>query len=111
MITKLVAIKLGTDPVGELPPWSFHRTLEEFLYCPKCDATYSVLADYEWAVSRHFEDESRRHIMLLKKTLTRGHAVGHRITHFETNGVHVVAHTGAETIDLSQMRPATKHIM
>jgi uncharacterized C2H2 Zn-finger protein len=85
----IAAIKLGTDPVAPLPPATFHRTLEEFLYCPKCDATYSLVVDYDWAVSRHFEDESRRHMTLLRKSIFRGHSVDHRITHFETNGVMV----------------------
>jgi hypothetical protein len=104
----IAAIKLGTDPVGPLPPASFHRTLEESLYCPKCEATYSLMADYDWAISRHFEEESRRHISLLKKTIFRGHGAGHRVTHFETNGVVVTGHTKAEPIVLPLV---SKHIM
>jgi hypothetical protein len=105
----LAAIQLGTDPVAPLPRATFHRTLEEPLYCPKCDATYSLIADYDWAISRHFEEESRRHIALLRKTIFRGHSAGHRITHFETNGVVVTAHQkAADPIDLPVI---TKHIM
>ena len=105
----IVAIKMGTDPVAPLPRAAFHRTLEDPLYCPKCDATYSLVADYDWAVSRHFEEESRRHISLLKKTIFRGHGAGHRITHFETNGVVVQAHVkGADPMDLPL---ASRHIM
>lgn len=89
----LAAIKSGTDPIGPLPPASFHRTLEEHIYCPKCDATYLVLGDYDWVTDRHFEEESRRHLSLLRKTIFRGHTAGHRITHFETNGVTVIHHT------------------
>jgi hypothetical protein len=89
----IAAIQLGTDPIAPLPPATFHRTLEEHLYCPKCSATYSLTVDYDWAVSRHFEEESRRHLNLLRKIIFRGHAAGHRITHFETNGVVVTAHT------------------
>jgi len=89
----IAAIKSGTDPVAPLPPASFHRTLEEHLYCPKCEATYMLVVDYDWATSRHFERESTRHIALLRKTIFRGHAADHRITHFETNGVAVILHT------------------
>jgi hypothetical protein len=67
----IAAIKLGSDPIAPLPPASFHRTLEEPLYCPKCEATYSLIADFDWAISRHFEEESRRHLSLLKKTIFR----------------------------------------
>jgi hypothetical protein len=88
----IAAIKAGTDPVAPLPAAAFHRTLEEPIYCPKCEATYNLVVDYDWAVSRHFEEESRRHVSLLRKTIMRGHGVGHRITHFETNGVVVVGH-------------------
>jgi hypothetical protein len=51
-----------------------------------------LVVDYDWAVSRHFENESRRHITLLRKTIFRGHSHGHHITHFETNGVVVTLH-------------------
>jgi len=88
----IAAIRSGTDPVAPLPPAAFHRTLEEPIYCPKCEATYMLVVDYDWAVSRHFESESRRHITLLRKTIFRGHSHGHHITHFETNGVVVTLH-------------------
>lgn len=89
----LVAIKSGTDPIAPLPPAAFHRTLDTPLYCPRCEATYFLLADYDWAVSRHFEEESRHHVMLLRKTIRIGHNHGHHITHFETNGVVVTRYT------------------
>jgi len=102
----LAAIKSGTDPVAALPPGSFHRWLEEPIYCPKCEATYMLVADYDWAISRHFEEESRRHIAMLRKTITRGHAAGHRITHFETNGVAVNAHSAVtEALPLHPLEP------
>ena len=88
----IAAIRSGTDPVAPLPPAAFHRTLEDPIYCPKCEATYMLVVDYDWAVSRHFENESRRHITLLRKTIFRGHSHGHHITHFETNGVVVTLH-------------------
>jgi hypothetical protein len=88
----IAAIRSGTDPVAPLPQAAFHRTLEEPIYCPKCEATYMLVVDYDWAVSRHFENESRRHITLLRKTIFRGHSHGHHITHFETNGVVVTLH-------------------
>jgi len=104
----IAAIKSGTDPVAPLPPATFHRTLEDPIYCPKCEATYNLIADYDWAISRHFEDESRRHITMLRKAIFRGHSVGHRITHFETNGVAVTHHTEPRPIPLPPIPP---HIM
>ena len=106
----IAAIRSGTDPVAPLPPATFHRWLEDPIYCPKCEATYMLVADYDWAISRHFEDESRRHIALLRKTIFRGHAVDHRITHFETNGVAVTGHTPEKPITLETLKPATKLI-
>jgi len=105
----LVAIKSGTDPVAPLPAAAFHRTLETALYCPKCEATYFLIADYDWAVSRHFEEESRHHVMLLRKTIKFGHDHGHRITHFETNGVVVTRHTLPEAPpSVEDLKPLTQ---
>ena len=105
----LVAIKSGTYPIVPLPAAAFHRTLETPLYCPKCEATYFLIADYDWAISRHFEEESRQHLMLLRKTIKFGHDHGHRITHFETNGVVVTRHTGPEAPQsLDDLKPLTK---
>jgi hypothetical protein len=107
----IAAIKSGTDPAGPLPPATFHRTLEEPIYCPKCEATYLLVVDYDWAISRFFEDESRRHIAILRKAIFRGHAVDHRITHFETNGVVVDAIAAPKPpTPLEALKPATKHI-
>jgi hypothetical protein len=103
----IAAIKSGTDPVAPLPPATFHRTLEDPIYCPKCEATYMLVVDYDWAISRHFEDESRRHIAMLRKSIFRGHLAGHRITHFESNGVVVNAMTSSDTGAVSA-RPLTK---
>ena len=105
----LVAIKSGTDPIAPLPAAAFHRTLETPLYCPKCEATYFVIADYDWAISRHFEEESRHHLTLLRKTIKFGHDHGHRITHFETNGVVVTRHTHLDPQPpLEALKPLTK---
>ena len=104
----IAAIRSGTDPVAPLPQAAFHRTLEEPIYCPKCEATYMLVVDYDWAVSRHFENESRRHIALLRKTIFRGHSHGHRITHFETNGVVVTHHAAPAPVVLPIPPP---HIM
>ena len=104
----IAAIRSGTDPVAPLPQAAFHRTLEEPIYCPKCEATYMLVVDYDWAVSRHFESESRRHITLLRKTIFRGHSHGHRITHFETNGVVVTLHAAPAPVVLPIPPP---HIM
>lgn len=88
----LAAIQSGTDPVAPLPPATFHRTLEEPIYCPKCDATYMIVADYDWVTSRHFENESRRHLSMLRKAIFLDHTLAHRTTHFETNGVIITRH-------------------
>jgi hypothetical protein len=105
----LVAIKSGTDPIAPLPAAAFHRTLETALYCPKCEATYFLIADYDWAISRHFDEESRQHLMLLRKTIKFGHDHGHRITHFETNGVVVTRHTQSDaTQSLEDLKLLTK---
>jgi hypothetical protein len=46
---------------------------------------------------------------MLRKSIFRGHAHNHHITHFETNGVTVIAHTASDTpIDLSTLKPSTK---
>ena len=105
----LVALKSGTDPIAPLPAAAFHRTLETPIYCPKCDATYFVLADYDWAVTRHFEEEARHHLALLRKTIRFGHDHGHRITHLETNGVAVTRHTQPDApLSLDRLQPITK---
>ena len=105
----LVAIKSGTDPIAPLPAAAFHRTLETLLYCPKCEATYFLIADYDWAISRHFDEESRQHLTQLSKTIRFGHDYGHRITHFESNGVVVTRHTPRDTPpSLEELKPVTK---
>ena len=83
----LAAIRSGTDPQGPLPPAAFHRTLEDQLTCPKCDATYNLVAGYAESTSRFFAESSRPLILMLKKAIFMGHANNHRITHFETSGV------------------------
>lgn len=105
----IVAIKSGTDPIAPLPAAAFHRTLETPLYCPRCEATYFLLADYDWAVSRHFEEESRHHLTLLRKTIRHGHDHGHRITQFDTNGVIVTRHTRPDAPpSVRDLKPLTR---
>jgi hypothetical protein len=104
----IAAIKSGTDPIAPLPLATFHRTLEEPIYCQKCEATYMLVVDYDWAVSRYFAEESRRHISMLRKTIMMGHSVGHRITHFESNGVTVTRHTQPPPVPIA---PMPKRIM
>ena len=89
----IAAIQSGTDPVGPLPPGAFTRQLDEPVYCPKCDVYYLLIADYEASVNKFFAQETRRHISLLRKAVTLGHSHGHRVTHFESNGVTVIHHT------------------
>ena len=88
----IAAIRSGTDPSAPLPPASFHRWLEDPIYCPRCAATYMLVVDYDEAIARHFDNDSRRHLAMLRKAVTLGHATDHRITHFETNGVAVTSH-------------------
>ena len=92
----IAAIRSGTDPVGKLPPASFHRTLESQILCPKCDVTYNLVVDFEQATSRWFPDESRALITLLRKEVFMGHSTNHQVTHFETSGVIVVSFTPAQ---------------
>ena len=112
----IAAIRSGTDPAGPLPPASFHRWLEEPIYCPKCEATYMLVVDYDHAVSRHFASDSRRHLAMLRKAVFQDHGSGHRATHLETNGVVVTAHTrpqptpGDIAAKLIQSKPASKLI-
>jgi hypothetical protein len=88
----LAAIRSGTDPIAALPAATFHRTLEDPIYCPKCDATYMIVADYDWVTSRHFDEESRRPLSMLRKAIFLEHGSAHRTNHFETNGVVITRH-------------------
>lgn len=107
----LAAIRSGTDPVAALPAGTFHRTLEETLSCPKCEAIYILVADYDWSVSRHFAAESRRHLALLRKAVFLGHANGHRTTHLETNGISVTSHSRAEAQPSLETLPPATHLL
>ncbi len=99
----IAAIRTGHDPVGKLPEAAFHTQLDEQIVCPKCDATYNLIVDFDASVSRHFAEESRRGIALLRKAVTMGHAYGHRVIHFESNGVVVTRMTGdGEKVELPQ---------
>jgi len=89
----IAAIRTGHDPVGKLPDAAFHRTLETQLLCPKCDAAYNLVVDYNASIGRFFEEESRRPILMLKKAIMQGHGNGHRVAHFETAGVVVTSFT------------------
>jgi len=83
----IAAIRSGTEPVGKLPEAAFHKWLEDPLRCAKCDVTYNLVADWDWATSRWFPEESRGPIRMLKKAVQTGHGSGHRMTHLETAGV------------------------
>ena len=87
----IAAIRTGRDPVGRLPEAAFHRTLDQQLVCPRCSATYNLVVDFNAAVGRFFEEESRRPIMMLRKAIHLDHASGHRTIHFETAGVVVTS--------------------
>jgi len=104
----IAAIRSGTDPAAPLPPATFHRWLEDPIYCPKCAATYMLVVDYDHAISRHFENESRRHLQMLRKAITLSHSTDHRVSHFETNGVAVTSHTPPKPLPI---QPIPNRIM
>ena len=93
---KLAAVRSGTEPVGALPSGSFPTTLDTQVICPRCDATYNVIADWDQANDRWFGERSQPLIRMLKKAIMLGHADEHRVTHFETEGVVVTAPTSQE---------------
>jgi hypothetical protein len=93
----IAAIRSGTEPVGKLPEGAFHRTLETPIGCPKCDVSYNLVVDWEWANTRWFEEEARGPIRLLQKAIQMGHTGGHRVSHFETSGVVVRSFVKLET--------------
>ncbi len=99
MNLRIAAIRSGSDPVRKLTGGSFHRALETQLICPKCDATYNLMVDYDQSINRWFPEDSRPLITLLAKAIFMGHSTDHRITHFETEGVIV------ESITVPQPSP------
>ena len=106
----IAAIRSGTDPAAPLPPAAFHRWLEDPIYCPKCEATYMLVLDYDHAISRHFSNDSRRHLQMLRKAVMLGHATNHHITHFETNGVVVTPHATPKPPSTLPAAPLTNRI-
>jgi hypothetical protein len=99
----IAAIRSGSEPVGKLPEGAFHRTLETQVGCPKCDVSYNLVVDWEWANGRWFEEESRGGIRMLQKAIQMGHGTGHRVSHFETSGVGVKSYTAR--VDEARGRP------
>ncbi len=97
MSLTIAAVRSGTEPVGELPPGSFHRWLDDPILCPKCNVVYNLVAAWDQATSRFFAEESRSLIIKLRKAIFMGHSDGHRVTHFETSGVVVKSVTKAAT--------------
>lgn len=95
MSLTIAAVRSGTEPVGELPPGSFHRWLDEPILCPKCNVVYNLVVAWDQATSRFFAEESRPLILKLRKAIFMGHGDGHRVTHFETSGVVVKSITKA----------------
>ncbi len=106
----IAAIRSGTDPTAPLPPATFHRWLEEPLCCPKCEVTYNLVLDYDQAVGRHFLNESRRHLQMLRKAIMLGHNSNHLTSHFETNGVVVTSHAVAKAVPTPSIQPLTRRI-
>jgi hypothetical protein len=99
----IAAIRSGTDPIAPLPPATFHRTLEDPITCPKCEATYMLVLDYDHAVARHFDSDARRHLTMLRKAVFLDHALDHRTTHFETNGIVVTSHSPTRPASLEPL--------
>ena len=93
----IAAIRTGHDPVGKLPDGAFHTTLDRQLVCPKCSTTYNLVVDYAASISRFFEQDSHRLLLMLQKAIHLGHANGHRVVHFETAGVVVTSHLPERT--------------
>ena len=87
MPLRIAAIRSGSDPLRKLKGSSFPRALENQLICPKCDATYNLIVDYDQSIDRWFPEESRPLVTLLAKAIFMGHSTDHRVTHFETEGV------------------------
>jgi hypothetical protein len=107
----IAAIRSGTDPIAPLPTASFHRWLEDAIYCPKCDVSYQLVVAYDWAVSKYFQEEARRYFSLLRKAILQGHSDEHRTTHFETNGVGVTRFSPpTPPKPLKEMKPLSKLI-
>lgn len=96
MNLRIAAIRSGSEPIRKLSGGSFPRTLENQLTCPKCDATYNLIVDWDQSSSRWFAEESRPLIQLLAKAIFMGHGASHRVTHFETAGVVVESVTTAQ---------------
>ena len=87
MSLRIAAIRSGTDPVRKLSGGSFPRSLEQQLICPKCDATYNLVVDWDQSATRWLAEDSRPLIRLLAKAIFMGHGTSHRVSHFETAGV------------------------
>ena len=109
---KIAAVRSGTDPVAPLPSGSFPTTLDTQLVCPKCDVTYSLIADWDQANDRWFVERSQPLIRMLKKSVMLGHRTDHRITHFETEGVVVQSHTKQTPVEpkLHDLKPLTRTV-
>jgi hypothetical protein len=95
MNLRIAAIRSGCDPVRKLIIGSFPRSLETPLICPRCDATYNLIVDWDQSNNRWFPEDSRPHLRLLAKAIFMGHSTDHRVTHFETEGVIVESVTSA----------------
>ena len=92
MKLKIAAIRSGADPQGPLP--GMPRWLPEPLVCPRCEVTYNLVADWDDAHGRFFEQEAAPLIQRLRTAVVLGHASRHKAAHFETtgSGVTVVSH-------------------
>jgi len=95
MSLTIAAIRSGTEPVGKLPIGAFHCWLDDPINCPKCSATYNLVAPWDDAADRFFAEASRPLILMLRKAVFLGHRDNHRVSHFETSGVVVRSFTPA----------------
>ena len=84
----IAAIRSGTDPIGKLPPGAFHRWLDEPINCPKCDASYNLVAEWDQATNRWPSKTAPAATSSSSaKPSSWATSTDHRVTHFETSGV------------------------
>ena len=86
MNLRIAAIRSGTEPVRKLRVNTFARVLEQPLACPRCDTTYTVAVDWINPTTAGSPKPPAPHHPPLKNH-HHGHGAGHRVTHFETEGV------------------------
>ncbi len=54
---------------------------------PNATPPYNLVVEWDQFIDRHFEQNARLLITMLRKAIFQDHSTNHRITHFETSGV------------------------